>query len=141
MPVWKSSPFSSRMPHFPLKQTRKSGSRFSGSPPREGSAPRTAAGFGKMRTFDAGGLKERLQALGTDAAGDPETEERAALAFADWLEANGDGAWASYIRVRCSLDGKAPGDDYPDLLEQFLERGAAMRPRLAQFEGFYFSGY
>ena len=39
------------------------------------------------------------------------------------------------------LAWEAPGEDYPDLFEQYLESGAAMRPGCARFEGFYFSGY
>jgi uncharacterized protein (TIGR02996 family) len=48
------------------------------------------------------------------------------LAFADWLEEHGDPHWAKYIRARCALDGKVPGDDYPTLFEQYLEGHAAL---------------
>jgi hypothetical protein len=91
-------------------------------------------------TIDNGDLKERLRAFGTDAAGKTDWDEKAALGFADWLESRGDRAWAGYIRVRCALDGKAPGENYPDLYEQYLETGA-MRPGHARFGGFWFSGY
>src|SRR5262249_32755877 len=64
-----------------------------------------------------GELKERLRAFGTDAAGNTDWDEKAALGFADWLESRGDRAWAGYIRVRCALDGQAPGENYPDLYE------------------------
>jgi hypothetical protein len=70
-------------------------------------------------------LKERFRALGTDALPQGRITESARLAFADWLEKKGDKAWASYIRVRSELDGKPPGDNYPDLCEQLLESAAA----------------
>lgn len=93
-------------------------------------------------TIDAGKLKERIQAFGGSAPGDAKrVDDSAALAFATWLERNGDAAWANYVRIRCALDGKAPAANYPDLMEQYFERGAAMRPARAEFEGFYFSGY
>src|SRR5262249_34599528 len=72
-------------------------------------------------------LKRRLQAFGTET-GDGKVDEQAALAFARWLDENGDKVWAKYIRVRCELEEKAPGVDYADLFEQYLETAAAMRP-------------
>ena len=92
--------------------------------------------------IDAAKLKERLRSFGTNALADSQPDnERAALEFADWLEENGDRHWAKYIRVRCALDGKPPGEEYPDLFERYLECGASMRSTHPQFEGFYFSGY
>jgi uncharacterized protein (TIGR02996 family) len=91
-------------------------------------------------TIDPLRLKRRLQEFGT-GTGDGQVNDQAALRFAGWLEENGDRAWAKYIRVRCELDGKAPGADYADLFEQFLEAAAGMRPGRARFEELYFSGY
>lgn len=91
-------------------------------------------------TIDPLKLKRRLQEFGTET-GDGKVDEQAALAFARWLEESGDKVWAKYIRLRCELDEKAPGADYADLLEQFLETAAAMRPGRAQFQEFYFGGY
>jgi hypothetical protein len=91
-------------------------------------------------TIDPLKIKRRLQEFGTEA-GDGRVDAQAALEFARWLEENGDKAWAKYIRVRCELDENAPGANYADLFEQFLEAGAAMRPVRAEFQDFYFSGY
>src|SRR5260370_15830222 len=92
--------------------------------------------------IEARKLKQRLQAFGINAPGDAKlVDEKAALAFADWLDKNGDTAWARYVHVRCALDEKTPAEDYPDLFEQCFESGATMRPGRADFEGFYFSGH
>ena len=41
------------------------------------------------------------------------------LVFADWLEENGQGQRATYIRARCALDGKRPEfGTYADAIEQ-----------------------
>lgn len=41
------------------------------------------------------------------------------LVFADWLEENGKGRRAAYIRARCALDGKRPEfGTYADAVEQ-----------------------
>jgi uncharacterized protein (TIGR02996 family) len=91
---------------------------------------------------EASKLKTRVLAFGADAAREPmAADDGPALSFADWLERNGDPAWAKYIRLRCALDGKAPGEDYPEFLEQLLESASGMRKRGAKFPGFYFSGY
>src|SRR5262249_35921442 len=59
--------------------------------------------------------------LGTEALPDNRDMVKARLGFADWLEKNGDPAWARFIRVRNAIELRAPGDDYPDLVEQSAE--------------------
>jgi uncharacterized protein (TIGR02996 family) len=51
------------------------------------------------------------------------------LVYADWLEENGDPQRASYIRARCALDDRPPGDDYVTLWEQRLEAEAGLKRR------------
>jgi hypothetical protein len=74
-------------------------------------------------------------------AGTGRLDEGAVLAFAKWLEKNGDQVWAEYVRLRCAMDGKMPGEDYPDNLERCLELAAGLKLGRAEFEGLYFSGY
>ena len=53
------------------------------------------------------------------------------LVFADWLEENGQGQRATYIRVRCALDGKRPEfGTYADAIEQL----AACRYQVPEVE-------
>jgi uncharacterized protein (TIGR02996 family) len=89
----------------------------------------------------AAALKQRLQSFGTAAGENSRSDDKAVPALADWLQENGDPGWAEYLRVRCALDGKPPGEDYADLVERLFECGAAMRANVVRFEGFYFSGY
>ncbi|MEI7683795.1 MAG: hypothetical protein WCL32_02125 [Planctomycetota bacterium] len=62
-------------------------------------------------------LKERLRELGDH----DEITITAALCFAEWLECNGDRAWAEFIRLRCRADRGAPGDDAADIMERLQE--------------------
>jgi uncharacterized protein (TIGR02996 family) len=83
---------------------------------------------------EASKLKTRLLAFGTDAAGETLAgDDGPALSFAAWLESNGDPAWAKYIRLRCALDGKAPGEDYPELgrAPKMRSGGSTLRAFLA----------
>jgi hypothetical protein len=90
---------------------------------------------------DAGKLKTRLLEYGTDSARETEAEDDGpASSLADWVETNGDPVWAKYMRLRCAIDGKAPGESYPDLLEQLLEITVGMRKRVAKFPDFHFRG-
>ncbi len=60
------------------------------------------------------------------------------LVFADWLEENGQGQRAAYIRARCALDGKRPEfGDYADAIAQ-LAACLYQRPRVALPRGFSF---
>jgi len=50
------------------------------------------------------------------------------LAYADWLEKNGDSALANFIRARCALDNHVPDPEvYPTLIERLLESLAGQR--------------
>lgn len=85
-------------------------------------------------------LKKQLQKFGSLSGERDRNNDQSVREFADWLEENGDPTWADYIRVRCALDGKSPGDDYADLIERCFELGARMQYQLVKFEGFYFNG-
>lgn len=71
-------------------------------------------------TIEASVIKERIKQFGVAVAGSV-IDDSMRLQFADWLEQHGDQAWAEFIRVRCALDGRAPSDDYADLLERQTE--------------------
>lgn len=94
----------------------------------------------KHPKIDPTALKERLKAFGTAGQFD-RSDDKALFDFADWLEMQGDADWAEYIRVRCALDVKPPGDDYFDLLERLHECSAGMQSKIVEFENIYFSGY
>lgn len=65
-------------------------------------------------------LTTRLRQLGAER--DPGADHLVScLAFADWLEANGDPAWADYVRLRSSLDRPPAGVDYVDQIERCVE--------------------
>lgn len=90
-------------------------------------------------TIDSETISRRLGEFGA-GTGDGEIATSQLLAFADWLDEQGDPAWGRYIRVRCALDRAAPGADYASLFEEYLEAGAAMRPSHANFGPFSFIG-
>lgn len=71
-------------------------------------------------TIDANVIKEHIKQFGVAVAGSV-ISDSTRLQFADWLEQQGDPGWAEFIRVRCALDGRSPGDDYADLLERQIE--------------------
>lgn len=81
----------------------------------------------KHPKIDEAKLNRQMLKFGTDGSGaDPADDDKLRLKLAAWLEKNGDLNWANYIRARTALDGKVPGDDYPDLIEQCLASDAAM---------------
>ena len=82
-------------------------------------------------------LNEQMQKLGVSetSQGDP-LDEATALQFADWLEHHGDPAWAFLIRLRCKMEGAAPGIDYPDQMEDWFEVTALMRRQMIEMDGF-----
>ena len=92
-------------------------------------------------TIDATALKEKLKQLGA-ARHSNSSDVKARLEFADWLQSQGDDQWADYIRVRCALDGPAPGDDYADLVEKQIECAIDLEERVRiDFQDIYHGGH
>ncbi len=88
---------------------------------------------------DPVGLKQWLQDFGSEGKYDP-NDDNAVLAFADWLEQNGDPAWSEYIRICCAVDEKSPPDNYADFVERRCETFLALPSNIVEFENFNF-GY
>ncbi len=90
--------------------------------------------------LDAEQIQRQLETLGASAiGGGGRITEAHLLPFAEWLKQNGESGWASYVRVRCRLDGKIPGKTYPDLVEELFESAArASRIGHGRFDDFYF---
>lgn len=74
-------------------------------------------------------------------------EDTPRLAFADWLDENGDPDRAAFIRVQCRLAEMPPDDpDWYELLEQESDLGSRLHDRIttlrpAVSERFYFGTY
>jgi uncharacterized protein (TIGR02996 family) len=94
----------------------------------------------KHDKIDAQLLKEMLKGFGA-ASTSSSSDVAARLQFADWLQEQGDGLWADYIRVRCALDNTSPGSEYADLMEKQIECAVDMRKRVRiDFQDTYFGG-
>lgn len=83
-------------------------------------------------------LKRRLEQFGL-AGANPTLKVDSILAFAEWLEQQGDLDRANYIRTRCQLDDTPPSDQYVDLVEKLSESTLSLRRNCRiEFDNFYF---
>jgi uncharacterized protein (TIGR02996 family) len=64
-------------------------------------------------------------ALEAAVVADPD-DDAPRLVYADWLDDHGDPHRAKYIRARCALDGRPPGDDYTTVWEEYREADTGM---------------